>query len=287
MDVDVRIREEVASRLYDRTISMGASPAALEWYAQRLPEFAKHDLPKYPDPGAAFAEFASIPFATVPHTSTIPSGIMVNLAQRGFSGLKGITDVRLLQTEVERMARTLGAEILASEEAVASSFDQLVESEARIVTIGSSSLCERALVNSQARGKKPSVAVLLASAKREALSIGSRLARSNIDVSYGFLADAMRHVASASHAIVGAHLITAEGDVFTAQGADVLALAAKRLGKPFVVLAGPFKAVGRSTEHYADYLRMVDMDLDFSVEKYTVSTRDLSVVPRDLIDTVL
>jgi len=287
VDVDVKLREEVARSLHVRTITMGASPAALEWYSRRLPEFARHDLPKYSDPSSAFAEFASIPFADVPLASPVPSGIMVNLAQRGFSEMKGITDVRLLQTEVVRMGRTLGAEILASEEAVASSFDQLVASEERIVTIGSSSLCERALINSQARGKVPSVTVLLASARPEALTIGNRLAKSNVDVSYGFLADAMHHVASADRVIIGAHLMTHQGDVFSAQGADLLTMAARRLGKPVVVLAGPFKTVDRSTTDFTDHLGMVDLDLDFSVDKYTVAMRDFSVVSRDLIDTIL
>ena len=287
MDVDIRLREEVARSLYQRTISMGASPAALEWYARRLPEFAKHDLPKYKDPTAAFAEFASIPFTEVPHATSLPSGIMVNLAQRGFSEVKGISDVRLLQAETERIGRTLGAEILASEDAVAAKFDQIAGPEERVVTIGSSSLCERALINAQARGKHPSVTVLLASARNEALSIGGRLRRSNLEVTYGFLADSMHHVASAHRAVIGAHLITQEGDVVAAQGADLLALAAKRLGRQVVVLAGPFKAVGRSTEHYADYLRMVDLELDFSVDKYAVGMRDLSVVPRDTIDMIL
>ncbi len=287
MDVDVRLREEVAGNLYIRTITMGASPAALEWYSRRLPEFAKHDLAKYRDPGSAFAEFASIPFANVPLASPVPSGIMVNLAQRGFSGMKGISDVRLLQTEVVRMGRTIGAEILASEESVASRFDRLLYPEERIVTIGSSSLCERALVNAQARGKRPSVTVLLASAKPETLTIGNRLTQSNVDVSYGFLADSMQHVGAADRVAIGAHLITEDGDVVSAQGADLLALAAKRLGKPVVVLAGPFKAVGRSTDHYSDYLRMVDLELDFTVDRYAVGTRDFSVVSRDLIDAIL
>jgi translation initiation factor 2B subunit (eIF-2B alpha/beta/delta family) len=212
---------------------------------------------------------------------------MVNLAQRGFSELKGVTDLRLLQAETEKLGRTSGAEILASEKAVASGFEQMVSPEERIVTIGSSSLCERALVNAQARGKHPSVTVLLASAKPETLTVGKRLAQSHLDVSYGFLADAMRHVASADRVIIGAHLISHEGDVFSAQGADMLALAANRLGKPVVVLAGPFKAVSRSTDYYSDYLRMLDLDVDFTVDKYTVGTRDLSVVPRDLVDVLL
>ncbi len=266
---------------------MGATPAALEWYSKRLPEFAKHDLPKFADPGSAFAEFASIPFATVPHASSVPSGIMVNLAQRGFTGLKGITDVKLLQAEAERLGRTIGAEILASEDAVAASYDGLTAPGERVVTIGSSSLCERALVSAKARGKRPAVTVLLASAAPETLSIGGRLAESSIEVSYGFLADALQHLESASRVIIGAHLITGNGDVFSAQGADLLALSAKRLGKPVLVLAGPFKVVARATEHYADYLKMVDMDLDFTVDKYPVSTRDLSVVDRDLIDEIL
>ena len=209
---------------------------------------------------------------------------MVNLAQRGFSELKGITDLKLLQIETERLGRTIGAEIVTSEKAVANSFDEMVSPEERIVTIGSSSLCERALVSAQVHGKHPSITVLLASAKPETLTIGKRLAQSSLDVSYGFLADAMRHVASADRVVFGAHLTTQDGDVFAAQGADLLALAAKRLGKPVVVLAGPFKAVGRSTEYYADYLRAIDMDVDFSVDKYTVGIHDLSVVSRDLVD---